>query len=452
MEVCYLAANRYHMSVIRKTEQGMVIQPLDHMLLENNSKYSLDEAVEIYNVCQDEKHFVHIVYVNNLNRIIHVILDPQKYRIQKLDLNWDAAGATDLRIQSVSNQLHVILLYGDRIIHRVLSGIHWSEPLTLVSDEKLNSIQLQASKGILYLGFLKKQGKLSEFCLLKHQPNQERWMDLGTIFQTEGIGPLFPLMVLDHQQQLHIVIQQFSPKWLHLSYYMLDPKKKNVQIVEDKKEIPFEQVDSATFAIKEDILLFYCITNKIQYRFSYHLKTRVWGAIKINKMNTYAKWVMVSSIADSGPIAPYFISDSIHLGKLEEQTEYGLHLYRVERDYQQSMEFMDRSLLSVLSLVKQKEQLSAEKIKLLETEVAWRHKIGEVRVRIHNLNEEEKQIQRVLEQKAAEAIHETEIDKEEDLQNNLSDLNSYIIENKRIKQNSMKEKVVHLLHKITGNV
>ncbi|WP_018759807.1 hypothetical protein [Paenibacillus terrigena] len=461
MKIHHIAANRYHLSVIKPTERGFIIAPQEHCLLEHPHELFLEGHSDKLGICQDEQQFIHMVYINHFNELIYAVLHPHQYTLQLRSIERNTDDVTDIKLGYRSNRLHLYLIYRNRIEHRQLSGIHWSEPTLLIESDAIEQVQFQMNSKTTTLGYTLRHQNSRQFCLLQYEHNKEEWLEPKVIFEANDNCSLFPLLATDSDATLHVVLLQFYLGQLHLTYHQLDHSQRMLASTESAVIIPYLKVENATFSMEGQQLRCIWLSDHLLYQLHYHRSTSSWGPLRAINAESLVQWIAVTENLSFGTITPYWFADSRSLHGLNERTGYGIDQYKSDRDFRQSLLFTERSMSSAVSMIKQKEELLSEQQQLEQSIKKWKEHVSALKARLLILNEE------LTIRK--EAIHHSSIADQNALvlaSNNaisptvlasnaiLTEPQSNVIPldyRDDARKKSVKDKVVHFLFKITRN-
>lgn len=388
MKIHYIAANRYHLSLIRPTEQGFMIDPLEHGLLDQPNELLLEAKTEQLGICQDEQQFIHMVYINPLDKFTHAFLHPTQYTVQFRSMDRTAKDVIDIQLGCQSNRLHLYIIYRNRIEYQQLSGIHWSEPVTLIESKCIERVQLQMNRKITTIGYMLRLDKSIKFCLLQYDHDSEQWSDPLSVYETTDNCNLYPLLTLDMAETLHIVLMQFSHGQLQLSYFHRNPSQHLHPIFESTFQIPLLTTEEASFTIKDGQIRCFWYSDHLLYQVPYHPSTSSWGPLQAVRAESIVKWMTITDHPSFGTISPYWLADSRSIHELNKRTGYGIDPYKSDRDFQQSLRCTERWISSALSMIEQKEQLQLEQQQLEQEIKHWKDIVTNYKARLLILNEE----------------------------------------------------------------
>ncbi|WP_152396993.1 hypothetical protein [Paenibacillus guangzhouensis] len=386
MKIHHIAANRYHLSIIKPTEHGYVIAPHEHCLQEHPNELFLEGNPERLGICQDEQQFIHMVYIDHCNMLIHAVLHPRKYTLQLYPMERNADDVTDIQLGCRSNQLHLYLIYANRVEYRQLSGVHWSEPTILIESDHIEQVQLQMNDKTTTLGYTLRLQNSRQFCLLQYDHGKEEWLDPLTILEVNNHCRLFPLLASEVDATLHIVILQFYQGRLHLTYHQLDHAQRMLASTKSAITIPYVKVEHATFIMEGQQLRCIWVADHLLYQLHYQRSTSSWGPFKAENAESFVKWIAITENPSFGIITPYWFADSLH--RLNERMGFGIDQYRSDRDFRQSLLFTERWMASAVSMIKQKEELLSEQQQLEQSIKMWKEHVAALKARLLILNEE----------------------------------------------------------------
>ncbi|OPA80183.1 hypothetical protein BVG16_05405 [Paenibacillus selenitireducens] len=461
MKVHYIAANRYHLSVIRPSEQGFIIDPLEHSILEHPNELLLEAQTDHIGICQDEQQFIHMIYINRFDEIIHAILHPYKYTVQFHSIDRNAKDVMDIQLGCHSNRLHLFMVYHNRIEYRQLSGIHWNEPIAVVESDAIDRVQLLMDNNIIMLGYTVPVDKRTQFCLLPYDHTLEQWLEPFTVYETNDQCQLVPLLAVDSSDTWHIVLFQFYVGQLHLAYFQLHADHQKLHFIADSGIlIPQLTIDDATFAIEGQHIRCFWHSDPLLYQLQYQPSTSSWGPIQAAHTESIVKWVAITDHPSFGTISPSWFADSRSIHELNEQTGYGIDQYRSDRDFRQSLLFTERWMSSALSMVQQKEQLLSEQQQFEQTIKHWKDLVAAYKARLLILNEE-LSIRQALPRHTLHSAPSTQVRPSNNVYSPTQISNEVIADprsnvvtldlNGDAGKKSVRDKVVHFLYKLTGN-
>jgi len=460
MKIHHIAANRYHLSIIKPTEHGIIIDPQEHCLVEHPNELLLEGNSERLGICQDEHQFIHMVYINHANELIHAVLHPHKYTLQLFSIDRNTNDVIDIKLGCRSNRLHLYLIYLNRVEHRQLAGIHWSESTMLIESDSIEQVQLQMNDKTTTLGYTLRLPQSRQFCLLQYDHSKEAWLDPLAIFETNDNCSLFPLLATDANSTLHIALLQFYVGQLHLTYHQLDHAQCMVTSTESGVMIPYVKVEHATFSIEGEQIRCLWLSDHLMYQLHYHRSTSSWGPLKVVTAESIVQWNAVTENPSFGTITPYWFADSRNLHGLNERMGFGIDQYKSDLDFRQSLLLTERSMSSAVSMIKQKDELLSEQQQLEQSIKKWKDYVAALKARLLILNEE-LTIRKATIQHTAIADHKALVlaankaispvqTRNEVTTEETSNVVPFDLSDDSRKK-SVKDKVVHLLFKMTRN-
>lgn len=146
-----LLSNRYHFSSLQMRDGSLLFEPQEHCLLECPKPVIFHDAAGPFGVCQDEAHYVHLVYVNRDDQLIHVSINPCSLQTHKRVIAGLFKHVRHIQLINCHNQLHAVIQYRSRIEHVSLSGIHWSTADILYDGDEIHSLRLFSHQDHIWL-------------------------------------------------------------------------------------------------------------------------------------------------------------------------------------------------------------------------------------------------------------------------------------------------------------
>lgn len=146
-----LLSNRYHFSSLQMRDGSLLFEPQEHCLLECPKPVIYHDAAGPFGVCQDDAHYVHLVYVNRDDQLIHVSINPYSLQTHKREIAGLFKHVLHIQLINCHNQLHAVIQYRSRIEHVSLSGIHWSTADILYDGEEIHSLRLFSHQDHIWL-------------------------------------------------------------------------------------------------------------------------------------------------------------------------------------------------------------------------------------------------------------------------------------------------------------
>lgn len=146
-----LLSNRYHFSSLQMRDGSLLFEPQEHCLLECPKPVIFHDAAGPFGVCQDDAHYVHLVYVNRDDQLIHVSINPCSLQTHKRVIAGLFKHVRHIQLINCHNQLHAVIQYHSRIVHVSLSGIHWSTADILYDGDELHSLRLFSHQDHIWL-------------------------------------------------------------------------------------------------------------------------------------------------------------------------------------------------------------------------------------------------------------------------------------------------------------
>ncbi|MEQ7053138.1 hypothetical protein ABN764_21075 [Paenibacillaceae sp. P-4] len=146
-----LLSNRYHFSSLQIRDGSLLFEPQEHCLLECPKPIIFHDAADPFGVCQDDAHYVHLVYVNRDDQLIHVSINPYSLQTHKREIAGLFKHVLHIQLINCHNQLHAVIQYRSRIEHVSLSGIHWSTADVLYDGEEIHSLRLFSHQDHIWL-------------------------------------------------------------------------------------------------------------------------------------------------------------------------------------------------------------------------------------------------------------------------------------------------------------
>ncbi|MCM3290291.1 hypothetical protein M3661_09140 [Paenibacillus sp. MER 180] len=146
-----LLSNRYHFSSLQMRDGSLLFEPQEHCLIECPKPVIYHDAAGPFGVCQDDAHYVHLVYVNRDDQLIHVSINPCSLQSHKREIAGVFKHVRHIQLTNCHNQLHAVIQYRSRIEHVSLSGIHWSTADVLYDGEEIHSLRLFSHQDHIWL-------------------------------------------------------------------------------------------------------------------------------------------------------------------------------------------------------------------------------------------------------------------------------------------------------------
>ncbi|KJB88708.1 hypothetical protein AZ66_06025 [Paenibacillus sp. E194] len=146
-----LLSNRYHFSSLQMRDGSLLFEPQEHCLLECPKPVIYHDAAGPFSVCQDDAHYVHLMYVNRDDQLIHVSINPYSLQTHKREIAGLFKHVLHIQLINCHNQLHAVIQYRSRIEHVSLSGIHWSTADILYDGDEIHSLRLFSHQDHIWL-------------------------------------------------------------------------------------------------------------------------------------------------------------------------------------------------------------------------------------------------------------------------------------------------------------
>ncbi|MFW5435427.1 hypothetical protein [Paenibacillus apiarius] len=394
MERRYLVANDYHMSIVKPADRGLVIETLDHAWKESREEFVLEYADRLYDICQDDKQYVHIVYADCFQQLVHARIAPHDSTVIKCKLDGDFTELADLKIACCANRLHLALRFPGRIDHLALSGIHWTKLGSTVTELPVRSIQLVTDGNSLWLAGCMMQ----QACIWSFDQAAGTWSLLDSMFHlphTDAQGPVFIQVLPDWNGHLHVMLIHFLHGKLSFHSCAAPEESESAKAAEGSIAIPPARVECAVCAVERERLRFFWLAEESIYRIDYHIACGAWGGLDTVPASHPVAWHIISALKTGSGAAPYWLSDGNHIGSLFQLSGWGVESYRTARNFGQSLRFAHRAIATADSLTRRRNQLHEERERLEQTLQCWQQRKSTLEQRLSVL-EEEKNIRRAL--------------------------------------------------------
>lgn len=399
MEQRYLVANDYQMFIVKPADRGLVIETLDHVWNENREEFVLEYADRLYDICQDDKQYIHIVYADCFQQLVHARIAPHDSTVLKCKLDGDFTALADLKITCCANQLHLALRFPDRIDHSVLSGVHWSMPESIVTELPVRSIQLVTDGDSIWLaGSVVQHERKQQVGIWRFHQAAGTWNLLDGMFtlpHTDAHGPVFIQVSPDWNDSLHVLLIHFPHGKLSFHFYSAVEGSESVKVAEGSIAITPARVECAVCAVDRERLRFFWIAEGGITHIDYNIAHGAWGGIDTVHAAHPVAWRIISALETRNGSAPYWLSDGNHIGSLFQLSGWGVESYRAARNFGHSMRFARHALSTADSLTKRRDQLHGEWERLDQTLRYWQQRKSGLEQRLSVL-EEEKNIRRAL--------------------------------------------------------
>ncbi|WP_028546800.1 hypothetical protein [Paenibacillus taiwanensis] len=393
-DVRYLVANRYLLTSIRHSERGLLIEPVHSHSAGPDQERCIPHASTLYDICEDDKHCIHIVYIDQAGRLIHAIVRLHDKQIVSnmlpLSTDWDSHTIHTVKLCCIRNTLHLFLLRNYGFIHYELTGIHWSSPTTIAKDFGCRHLHLvQSADQWMIIGIM--NNRLTYELHIWHYDGQSfTWSNpspapLDTAWSAEDNLYIEPRV--DKDGALLLLCLRFLKG--KLNFQQLRLADETLILVSDSSLItPIRQVETAFCHRNDDLIHLTWIAEGHLYRIHYKSSDGGFGALQSIPASEPTRWHIVSN-QDNNSL-PYTCWLSAHREWLpsDVQLHSFLDLYRANTDIVASVTYVESSLTTVKQLLETHDKLQKEMDQLEQRIQFCKHQATLKQHRLAALSEE----------------------------------------------------------------
>ncbi|MCG7410371.1 hypothetical protein MH117_23445 [Paenibacillus sp. ACRRX] len=394
-DVRYLVANRRLLISIRHSERGLLIEPVHTNSADPDKERCIPHASTLYDICEDDKHCIHIVYIDQAGRLIHAIVRPDHTQILSdmlpLAADWESTTIHTVKLCCLGNALHLFLLRDRGFIHYELTGIHWSSPTTIANDRGCHHIHLvQSAERWMIIGIMNNR-QTYELDIWHYNGHSFTWnkpypAPLVTSWSVEDI--LHIEAQLDREGLLVLLCLRFLKGKLNFQQFRLAEDDTLIPLSDSTLITPIRQVDAALCHRYDDHIQFTWTAEGHLYRIKYKTSDGSWGVLQSIPASQPTLWYVISNHIDSS--MPYTCWLSAHREWLpsDVQLHSFLDLYRTNTDILASVTYAESSLTTVKRLLGTHDKLQEEMNQLEQRIQFCKHQATLKQHRLAALSEE----------------------------------------------------------------
>ncbi|NKI21954.1 transcriptional regulator [Paenibacillus dendritiformis] len=394
MELRYWVANGSHISVIRRDGDELVIELAEHSRCGRGAELRLAAAAGMYDVCQDDQDYVHLVYLNRQRQLVHARIHPDLEGVHTSKLPGEYSGLAGLKLVRCSNRLHLLLQYASRADHAALTGIHWNEPAVMAEADRVIAIQWLANERALSAcGLLARQGRLL-LCRWDYDSASGSWKPAGE-------GMILPLADAGAPSRLvrlppggvpalerpRCLLVRISAGQLAFSIFESEADGSWQTIAEEAIAIPSSPDSLIACGADPERLRFSWVAGGMICRMDYDLEASIWGRLSSSASVHPVPWCAVTAASSGGP-EPQWITDGPSIREAIRLSGMEIDAYRAERDFRSSLHFAKRALASVERLAGRIAPLEEEREQLGQSLQMVQSRIASLERRLSILEEE----------------------------------------------------------------
>lgn len=394
MELRYWVANGSYMSVMRQDGDGLVIEVLEHSRSVRTAELRLTEAAGMYDVCQDDQDYVHLVYLNRHQQLVHARIHPDQEEPQTSKLPGEYAGLAGLKLACCSNRLHLLLQYASHVEHTALTGIHWHEPAVMAEADRVIAMQwLTSERSLSACGLLMRQGR-HLLCRWNYDSAFGTWNAAGegmNLSLADAGAPLrlvrLPAGAVPAPERARCLLVRLLAGQLAFAIYESEADGSWQAIAEEAIAIPASPASVIACGAGPERLRFSWAAEGMICRIDYELAGNIWGPLYSSASAHPVLWCAVTGASSGGP-EPQWITDGPSIREAIRWSGMELDLYRADRDFRSSIHFAKQALAAVERLSGRITPLEEERKELEQCQLMVQSRIADLERRLSILEEE----------------------------------------------------------------
>ncbi|RJG23281.1 transcriptional regulator [Paenibacillus thiaminolyticus] len=394
MELRYWVANGSHMSVIRQDGDGLVIEVLEHSRCGRTAELRLTEAAGMYDVCQDDQDYVHLVYLNRHQQLVHARIHPDQEEPRTSKLPGEYAGLAGLKLACCANRLHLLLQYASHVEHAALTGIHWHEPAVMAEADRVIAMQwLTSERSLSACGLLMRRGRFL-LCRWNYDSSSGTWSAAGegmNLPPTDAGVPSrlarLPASAVPAPERPRCLLVRLLAGQLAFAIYESEMDGCWQAIAEEAIAIPAAPASVISCGADYERLRFSWAAEDMICRIDYDLATSTWGPLSSSASAHPVLWCSVTGTSSGGP-EPQWIADGPSIREAIRLSGMELDAYRADRDFRSSIHFAKQALASVERLSGRITPLEEERKELEQCQQMVQSRIADLERRLSILEEE----------------------------------------------------------------
>ncbi|MBG9736808.1 hypothetical protein [Paenibacillus alvei] len=359
MDMRFLAANRCHLTVVGNTKDGLCIEPQEHYLIQSPDPIRLTAAAELYAACQDHEQYLHILYVDCYQQLVHATLHPHTLAVHNREIcrNYrDCGQPRRLLLANCNNQLHALLQYRDRVEHIALTGVHWESRGTIHEESVIRSVQLASGNSAIWALVESEKERHALFTLHRFDTIAGKWhpgMEVANLNAEDGnvfSAHIIPAESHDHLP-LRLLLLQLARNKLSFALFIQEPSGKLAKKAGDTTIIPNIGSAASPYAVctsDGDDHCFYLLEKETLYRIHYCHSAGGWGSMYTEPAQQPVEWMLMTEYRDFAGKSMKWIAAN-HVEHATERIGISAFIkgYQAARDVYQAARLTDRTLTAV---------------------------------------------------------------------------------------------------------
>lgn len=392
-----LLSTLYHFSSLRSTDHGLLFEPLDHCLLERPKPIAFHDASGVYGVCQDDAHYVHIMYVNIHHQLIHIAIEPCTLQAHKRELSGSFQNVRHIHLTSCCNQLHAFLQYRSRVEHVSLSGIHWSSPAVVHHGEEILSLRLLSMQEHVWIclalitsaALPQQQVRL---LMQSFHPASRKWSTADALpdLQFESSVDILTFELFPIQERVSVFLFQQTGNKLFFTAYESSKQKKWLMTAQSHTLIPPIHAEYVVSVYAQGQFRLSWVTEELLFRIHYHIDQEAWSDLYTSPIQRPRIYTCISDKRSSSSTPQKWIASdnedgSVGLNGMEAARVEG---YRATRNLTHSMDAAKSVIDSLTQMRERSIKMKSELVQMKKIQQSRQVKAQQLGERIAVLQEE----------------------------------------------------------------
>lgn len=358
MEMRFLAANRCHLTVVRNTKIGLCIEPQEHYLIQSPDPIRLAAAAELYAACQDHEQYLHILYADCYQQLVHATLHPHTLAVHNREIHRnyrDCGQLHRLLLTGCNNQLHALLQYRDRVEHLALTGLHWESRGTICEESEIRSVQLASGNSAIWALVESDNERHALFTLHRYDTIASKWhpgMEVANLNAEDGNVFSSHIIQAESDDHLTLLLLQLARNKLSFTLFIQEPSGKLVKKAGDTTIIPNLGSAASPYAVctsDGDDHCFYLLEKETLYRLHYSHSAGGWGPMYTESARQPVEWMLITEYPDFAGKPMKWITADHNLDYAAKRTGISAFIqgYQAARDVYQATHLANRALTAV---------------------------------------------------------------------------------------------------------